>query len=327
MGAAISLIKREWFEHKTGFGWAPIGVLGTLVVITVLALMFANSAGGVIQVSFDRDSAGNVTDEINLSLGEYDVVSGDEVLVFQALLSGLFDYTDWSDEELSASIDKARTSVALPFQLVYFLVAIFALLGSLHEDRRDRTVLFWKSMPVSDSETVLAKLVHIAWVAPMVTIVAILLAEIFLLLIVSVVGEGGLWKLWSNSGLVMELLELTFGYAIQGLWALPIYGWLLLVSAAVNRVPFVWAVLVPIVPAVLETVLFSTSILREGITNHLRFAALPSAASFGNSGFEPAVHVGGQLELLATTDLWIGVAIGTGFVAAAIVMRHRNNEI
>ncbi|MCZ6853971.1 MAG: hypothetical protein O7G86_08625 [Gammaproteobacteria bacterium] len=325
MNAALSLIKREWLEHKTGFGWAPIGVLGTLVVLTVLVLIFTNSTRGVLQVSFDRDSAGNTTEQINISLG--DDVSDDEVMVFQALLSGMFDYSDWSDEELSASIDKARSSVALPFQLVYFLVAIFALLGSLHEDRRDRTVLFWKSMPVSDSETVLAKLLHVAWVAPVVTILAILVAEIFLLLVVSAVAEGGLWKLWSNSGLIMELLELTFGYALQGLWALPIYGWLLLVSVSVNRVPFVWAVLVPIVPAVLETVLFSTSILREGVVNHLRFVALPSAASFSNSGFEPAVHLDDQLGLLASSEMWIGVVIGACFVAAAIYMRHRNNEI
>ena len=238
-------------------------------------------------------------------------------------LQGLFDFSDWSDEELTERIDRGRTSVALPFHLVYFLVAIFALLGSLHEDRRDRTVLFWKSMPVSDSETVLSKLVQIAWVAPVVTIAAILAAQFFFLSIVSIVGDGGFWRLWSNSGLIMELLELIVGYLIQGLWALPIYGWLLFVSAVANRVPFIWAVLTPIVSSVLEPVLFSTANLSTGIYNHLRLAALYD----GREGFETSVHLGDQLGLLANSDLWIGVAIGACFIGATIFMRRRMNEI
>ncbi|MFB3105245.1 MAG: hypothetical protein ACE1ZA_09965 [Pseudomonadales bacterium] len=322
MSTATSLIRREWLEHKTGFGWVPIAVLGALMVLTVFVLMFASTTSATINISSDRNSDG-----VNISLGDRvgnaDVVS----FVLQEGLLNLLDYTAWSDEELTDRIDKARTSVALPFQLVYFLVAVFALLGSLHEDRRDRTVLFWKSMPVSDSETVLAKLVHIAWVAPVVTIGAILAYQIFILLIVSIAGDGGFWRLWSHSGLIMEFIELTVGYFIQGLWALPIYGWLLLVSAVANRVPFVWAVLLPIVPAVLEPVLFSSSIVSDGVANHFRFAALPSAANMSRDGFEPAVHIGEQLRLLATTDLWIGIVIGAGFVAGAIYMRHRNNEI
>ncbi len=322
MTAVIQLLKREWLEHKTGFGWVPIAVLGTLVVLTVFVLMFANTTSATVNISSDRNSDG-----VNISLGDRDGSADVVSFVLQEGLLAMFNYTDWSDEELTDRIDKARTSVALPFQLVYLLVAVFALLGSLHEDRRDRTVLFWKSMPVSDSETVLAKLVHIAWVAPVVTITAILAYQIFILLIVSIAGNGGFWRLWSHSGLIMEVIELTVGYFIQGLWALPIYGWLLLVSAVANRVPFVWAVLIPIVPAVLEPVLFSSSIVSDGVANHLRFAALPSAANMSRDGFEPAVHIGEQLRLLATTDLWIGIVIGAGFIAAAIYMRHRNNEI
>ena len=267
MSAAIPLIRREWLEHKTGFGWVPIAALGTLVATTVLVLMFADNS----TIHISSDSSEDSSDGIQITLGEN---SEDEEFVFQARLFDMLDYNDWSDEELTDRIEMGRTSVALPFQLVYFLVAIFALLGSLHEDRRDRTVLFWKSMPISDSETVLSKLVFISWVAPVVTIAAILIAQIFLLLIVSIGGEGSFSRLWSHSGLAMEFIKLTAGYLIQGLWALPIYGWLLLVSVAVNRVPFVWAVLVPIVPSVLESVLFSTSILSEGISNHLRLAAL-----------------------------------------------------
>ena len=321
MSTATSLIRREWLEHKTGFGWVPIAVLGMLVVLTVFVLMFASTTSATINIS-DRNSDG-----ANISFGDRDGSADVVSFVLQEGLLAMFNYTDWSDEELTDRIDKARTSVALPFQLVYFLVAVFALLGSLHEDRRDRTVLFWKSMPVSDSETVLAKLVHIAWVAPVVTITAILAYQIFILLIVSIAGDGGFWRLWSHSGLIMEFVELTVGYLIQGLWALPIYGWLLLVSAVANRVPFVWAVLLPIVPAVLEPVLFSSSIVSDGVANHFRFAALPSAANMSRDGFEPAVHIGEQLRLLATTDLWIGIVIGAGFVAMAIYMRHRNNEI
>ena len=41
--------------------------------------------------------------------------------------------------------------------LTAFLVGVFYCLDALHGERRDRSILFWKSLPVSDLTTVLAK--------------------------------------------------------------------------------------------------------------------------------------------------------------------------
>src|SRR5271165_2660946 len=49
----------------------------------------------------------------------------------------------------------AHAGMLLTF--VAFLVGIFYSLDALHGERRDRSILFWKSMPVSDLTTVLSK--------------------------------------------------------------------------------------------------------------------------------------------------------------------------
>ena len=153
-------------------------------------------------------------------------------------------------------------------------------LGALHDDRKDRTVLFWKSVPVTDVETVLSKLITAVWVAPAATIAMILAAQVFLLTVISGLVATretlSIWPIWANSGLFTGLVELLVGYLIQGLWALPLYGWLLFISAAVNRLPFLWALLAPAALVALEALVGLTS---GGARLHPRPPRLQGAAA------------------------------------------------
>ena len=118
------------------------------------------------------------------------------------------------------------------------------------------------------------------------------------------------------------------GYFIQGFWALPVYGWLLLVSATVNKTPVLWAVLAPFVPIILERMLFGTSIIFNGIGDHLQFAALPSFAGDGDARILPELPgLADQFALFLTADLWLGVIVGAGLLYATIYCRSRFNEI
>ena len=170
------------------------------------------------------------------------------------------------------------------------------------------------------------------WIAPVMTIAAILVFWIFLLIVMSGVAVsqdlGSVTRLWTQSGIFFGLLQHVVGYLIQGLWALPIYSWLVLVSSTARKLPLVWAVLLPIVPIILELLFLRTQYIRDWILQHLSFAALPMFSNNDGQRNMPVVEtLSDQMSLLVTADLWLGVLIGVVILAGAVKLRQRNNEI
>ncbi|MDH3642900.1 MAG: hypothetical protein OES38_12440, partial [Gammaproteobacteria bacterium] len=201
-----------------------------------------------------------------------------------------------------------------------------------HEDRRDRSVLFWKSMPVTDTETVLSKLVAVAWVAPVAFIAAIIAAQLFLMIVISGLiwaqDLGSVGRLWWNSGVLMGAVELVVGYLLQGLWALPLYAWLLAVSAAAPRVPFVWAVVVPFVPMAVEKVAYGTEVIYTFVRGHAGLAAMPAPPQVNETGaVTGGIGIAEQLALLGTAQMRLGLGIAAVLLWAAIWFRTRNNDL
>ena len=319
MQTMLALLKREWLEHVFGFGWAPGAVLSVLGLITCLGLLVASFGTTTIRYSSETTH------------GEHHSSEQVEIKDSWTSLTRFFDFDKWSDEQLQANMKGFRLAVSRPFQLVYVLVAIFVLLGSLHEDRRDRSVLFWKSMPVTDAETVLSKLIAAVWVAPVAAIAGIIAAQLFLMLMVSVLivveDLGSVWRLWWHSGVLIGALQLVVGYLIQGFWALPLYAWLLAVSAIAPRVPFVWAIVVPFVPMAMERVVFGTEVIGHFVSTHAGFAALPGSVHVEDGVTRLGHGLGDQLALLATGQMWLGVAIGAALLWLAIYFRARNNDL
>lgn len=312
MNTWLALFKREWLEHRGGFGWAPVGVFGVLVVVVLLGLLTAE----VIPEEHNNLGESGIQKE-GSSLRE----SVDQWLALESI----------NEAELTQVLQKMRHGVATPFSLVYFGVAFFVLLGGLFDDRRDRSVLFWKSVPVSDTQTVLSKLITVVWLAPLVTIAMIVIAHLFLLIVASVLISGSehlsLGALWSHSGVFIGLAELVVGFIIQGFWALPLWGWLLLVSAVATRLPFLWAVFIPVVPVLLEWVLFRSSHILDGIHNHFHARALPTLETNSSDAAQTAVGLPEMFALWATSDMWLGIVVGAVFLAGAIYFRRRNNEM
>ncbi len=324
MNTMIALFKREWFEHQGGFGWGPVIVSGVLIAITLIALVVGSVGAAHIDL-------GDMSDDDIAEAESYGIQFSSDGINLSDLVDGLLAKQSWTEAELEQGLDMFRHGVATPFYLVYFIIAFFVLLSALYDDRKDRTVLFWKSIPVTDTETVLSKLITTAWVAPAATIVMIFATQVFFLIVVTflIIGSDHLstWQVWSNSGLIVGFFELIVGYIIQGLWALPIYGWLLFVSSAVTKVPFVWAVLTPVVPMLLERAVFGSTVLAKGVGNHLQFKALPMAAEIEGDTVENAVELSDIFALLATTDMWFGIVVGAAFMFGAVYFRRRNNEI
>ncbi|MCY3792848.1 MAG: hypothetical protein OXG51_00560 [Gammaproteobacteria bacterium] len=323
MSGFIGLCRREWLEHRGGFLWAPASVAAVIVVAVALVLIVGQLNLARVDLDLDISEAPGSNTEIRID-GEDTSIGG--------LVDGWLAHHEWTDEALSTHLAALRRGVAEPFHYVYFIVLVFVLLGALYDDRKDRTVLFWKSVPVTDTETVLSKLVTAVWVAPAATIAMVLAVQVFLLTVISGLAATretlGIWSIWANSGLFIGLVELLAGYLIQGLWALPVTGWLLFISAAVNRGPFLWALFAPAALLVLEALVGLTSAVRDFIHDHLAFRALPRARPSDEDALEHGVTgLGDSIGLLVTVELWMGIAVGAAFLAGAVHLRRTKNEI
>ncbi len=172
----------------------------------------------------------------------------------------------------AAALDpaKQRAVLAVPYDiaagllmLTAMVVGAFYCLDALYGERRDRSVLFWKSLPVSDVITVLAKASIPLVVLPLLTLAVTAVLQFLMLLLSSAVLAGSgqsAAALWAQMSFPRMLLLLLYHLVtVHALWHAPFYAWLLLVSAWARRAPFVWALVPPIALCYLEKVAFNTT--------------------------------------------------------------------
>jgi ABC-2 type transport system permease protein len=140
---------------------------------------------------------------------------------------------------------KAYDLAAMMIMLTAILVGVFYCLEALHGERRDRSILFWKSLPVSDRTTVLSKASIPLAVLPLLTFAITLATQLAMLLLsTAVLLMNGLPPTtWSQLPLLQSSLVQLYGLVVLALWHAPIYAWLLLVSGWARRATFLWAVL------------------------------------------------------------------------------------
>jgi ABC-2 type transport system permease protein len=209
---------------------------------------------------------------------------------------------------------------------IALVVGIFYSLDALYGERRDRSILFWKSLPVSDLTAVLSKASIPLVFIPLLSLVITIATQLIMLLLASAVllGSGAsIASLWTQDSLFHVSLVLFYHIiTVHGLWYAPIYGWLLLVSAASPRAPFVWAVLPPFVICGVEKISFNTThfltILEE------RFIGPPDPAMTmpGGASMQLIPH-----HFFSQPGLWIGLAIAAGFLFGAVRLRRYRGPI
>ena len=208
------------------------------------------------------------------------------------------------------------------------IVGIFYSVDALYGERRDRSILFWKSLPVSDLIAVLSKLTIPLLILPLLSF-AITLATQFIMLVLSsaiLAGSGvNIAALWAEvSFFHVSLVLLYHLLTVHGLWYAPLYGWLLLVSAWARRAPFVWALLPPFVICGVERIAFNTS----------HFLSLLQERLLGPGGSMTADHHAKDLmatlipdRFFSTPGLWIGLLIAAAFLAGAVRLRRSQGPI
>jgi ABC-2 type transport system permease protein len=224
---------------------------------------------------------------------------------------------------------------AMLIMLIAFIVGIFYSLDALHGERRDRSILFWKSLPVSDRTTVLSKASIPLVVLPLLVIaVTIALQQIMRLLSLAVLvaNGGGAATLWTRLPLSeMELVTL-YGTAVLVLWHAPIYCWFLLVSGWARRATFLWAVLPWVAIAAVENIAFHTSYLGS-LLQHRLFGFSEAAFDLKDQNGVPIdAHFIPLAQLapgrfLSSPALWIGLVFAAACLVAAVRLRRYREPI
>jgi ABC-2 type transport system permease protein len=233
--------------------------------------------------------------------------------------------------ELHAAIQQPYVIAATMLMAADVLVAIFYCVDALYGERRDRSVLFWKSLPVSDLTAVLSKASIPILVLPLVTFVATVATQSVMLLASSVVlAASGLDGsiVWAHVPL-FHIARINFVHlvALHGLWYAPFYAWLLLVSAWAMRVPFLWAALPPVAIAVVEGVAFNSTHFAALLqTQALGGAALGSTNGAPDMTME-MLTPSALGDFLISPHLWIGLALSVVFLLGATQLRRSRGVI
>jgi ABC-2 type transport system permease protein len=224
-------------------------------------------------------------------------------------------------------------ALAEPYSLVAYLVmattfvvTLVYCIDAFQGERRDRSVLFWKSLPVSDTTTVLAKATVPLVILPLLTVIVTFVTHLVMLVLSSVaLAANGMsaalpWR--EVSFLTLSGLMLYHMVAVHALWYAPIYGWLLLASAAARRAAFLLALVPPLAIGLVERIAFNTSYFAGLLTSRLTGG---SATQMGSPGavLDPTHTHLTPGAFLASPGLWIGLALAAGCLALAVRLRHR----
>ena len=311
------LLRREFWEHKGGFLWAPVWAGGISLLLTLMALIFG-------EVAARRSGGININ---GLDLRQLTDKMGPEEMA-----------------RFSDAVTLSLGSAALWPLLVLGFVVFFYCLGTLYDERKDRSVLFWKSLPVSDRDTVLSKLASALLVAPAIAVVvgaACMVA--FLLMLSAFAGLHGVnplallqpGSLLANIGVLLAMVPV---YAV---WALPTVGWLMLCSAAARSKPFLWAIMIPVFAGIfitwfdvmdwfqLQSGWFWKNVVARGLLSVFpgTWVDVMDMAALTRG------EMPGHLDLLrssygvfATPQMWIGAAAGIAMILAAIRLRRWRDE-
>ena len=226
-------------------------------------------------------------------------------------------------------IAQPYTYAALLLMFTTFIVAVFYCLDALHGERRDRSILFWKSLPVSDLTTVLSKASIPLVVLPLLTFAITVVTQLVMLMLSTVVLLGsrqGLATLWTQLPFFqMSLMLLYHLVAVHSLWYAPIYCWLLLVSGWARRAPFLWAALPLLAIGIVEKIAFNSSHFAAMLGNRMDGGGEAGTASAGFA-MDPMTHLTPG-HFLSSPGLWVGLAIAAAFLAAAVRLRRYQGPI
>ena len=251
MNNYLTLINREFREHRNAFVITPLVMMALVTAAMLLALTFMGSIGDFSYEKITHTQSDNTESHVSI---QFDNNIGAMNNENNTMSSQYYDN--------QKTIDDGLYAIHSTFIVTAFFVVLFYLLGTLYNDRKDRSILFWKSMPVSELQTVTAKLFVGLIAVPLTYTLASwsiqLLYSIAAMIFASNLEHDPWLAIWPFLDLPRTFAT-QFGLIfIVGLWVLPLSAWLLTASALAKRSPFLVAI-VPIVALIMvERLIFGT---------------------------------------------------------------------
>ena len=294
-----AMIVREIQEHKVAFVYAPF------FVSIILCLVIASVYFGGTNIQ---------TDQFNFSTEYYD----EEIRQAMQSVSSV------------SRIDIVRTGLLVlgfPILLTVGFGLLAYSLSTFADERKDRSLIFWRSLPVSDLTTVLSKVFVVTLIVPLMVLPYIILLQLVSMTSASIffatndiVSFGWLW----GSYIFTDWFRIIFSLWAQSLWSLPLFLWLMLAGTYAAR-PIAGAIVPPVILIVLEGIIFKTNLVLEFIENRIGFWS--RADSFPKEYQElRVVDVSDIFLLFSTQAFWIGILASVILVAGIVYVRSSNSD-
>jgi ABC-2 type transport system permease protein len=254
-------------------------------------------------------------------------------VVLLGLLVGSINLRRASHLVTTLDASKRAMAIAAPFDgaaaiilIAAFIVAFFYCLGALQGERRDRSILFWKSLPVSDLTAVTAKAALPMVVLPVVTFLVVVATQLVILIAsLAILPSVGLpaTALWTQFPLLNTWFDLAYILVCLALWHAPIWAWLMLVSGWARRATFLWAVGPPLALAVFERLAFGTAYvdrliryrLTGGLTEAMASRIGPKGASMDAAHIDP-------IGFVTSPGLWSGLVVAAALFGGVVWQRR-----
>jgi ABC-2 type transport system permease protein len=242
-------------------------------------------------------------------------------------------------EQRSAVLTAVLFGVTTVFAVGAWIIIVFYCLDALYAERKDKSILFWRSLPITDSETVLSKLLTALCVIPLVTLLVAMAAHLLIMILfgiwVAVQGGDALHLIWGSARLA-DLWGACIVLALAlPLWLSPFVGWFLFVSAFTKRSPLLTAFLPLLVLPMLENLVHSNLFFNAIFVRSVR----PPIADFERFGqLEQNIAAGATAEpfslmeqiswadFLSSPSLWAGIVVCGLLTAAAVYVRRYRDE-
>ena len=320
------LLRREFWEHKGAMFWAPLVAATLMVVLIGTGLLWGARAAELNIVTQDGQSSTRVT----------------------SLASAYAKMPAMEQQDMVTLIANNFMAPSAPLFIMMAFIAFFYCLGALFDERRDRSILFWKSLPVSDAQTVLSKVVTAILVTPLIVIAFSVFMSVLLGLIGGIAlafkGINLFGPVLANGDLYLTPLRLLGILPVYMIWALPTVGWLMLVSAWARSKVFLWAVGTPVIAILvikwidyllglrLDMDWFVQNIIARGLIglfpgNWLALSNIKPDLLLQNGHTLMMGKVFEQSWLtVATPSALIGAAVGIAMIYGAIRLRRWKDE-
>lgn len=298
----LSLVRRELWEHRAIY-------IAPLVIALVMSLM-------------------SLTGQVTISAFGHEV----DLAIIGASSAG--------EIERQAAITAILMVFTSIFALGAWILMIFYSLDALYAERRDKSILFWRSLPVTDAETVISKLLTAVLVIPLTAFAFVVVTHLLNLILwsiwLSIQGGDAGHILWSAAPLFDNWAATLIIAVAMPLWLSPLIGWFLFVSAFTKRSPLLIAFLPMFVVPMLEKLVSSTSLFWDAIfARSVRpplFKGIDVSRIFDEDNFQIAADTASLLakidlaRFLSSPSMWLGLVVCGLFTTAAIYIRRYRDE-